>query len=541
MGDRDGGVAVMAAVGGGLACLIAGIVIDLASVALQARRVQGAADLAALSAASKLDRAEAEARAVIAANAPGAEADRVETGAHRADPGLAPGDRFISGAAQPNAVRVTASGRAPLVFGRWILGRDSVRVTRAATAARPAAPPMAAFSIGSRLAALDGGLANQLLGELTGSSVSLSLMDYRALADADISLLSFVDGLATELDLKAGDYDALLTHDIDAGRALGVLETLAGGQAGSALDRLGRAADGLTVRLGELIGLETRAPEALRGALGAEVSALDLAQAVIETSAGARQLRLDMGAQAGLASLDVRLAIGERPNHSPWLTVTDRGEPVIRTAQARLYLEARTSRTLSGLAQAVVPVLIELAASEARLERIECAGGRRTVQVGVRPGVARLRVAATDKSRLDDFKRDPGGAAATLVSVAGLVSVTGRAEVEAADQDFRTLTWNEAEVAARKTRTVQSNGFASGAVASLLSRLDVQVRVIGLGLGLGDLASALGLLLAPVGPVLDGVVEAVLGVAGLSLGEADVTVHDAVCPDARVSVPVLVG
>lgn len=537
--DERGGVAVMAAVGGALACLVAGVGVDTASVVFEARRLQGAADLAALSAANALGQAETVARVVAADNAGEGVTVRTVTGVHVADPSVAPSARFTEGGT-PNAARVTVSGPARLVFGRWIMGRETVMVTRSAIAARPAAPPMATLSIGSRLASLDGGLVNQLLGGLTGSQVSLNLMDYRALADADVGLLSFIDALATDLDLTAGDYNALLSHEIDAGRALRILEPLAGGQAGSALNRLGYAADGLTLRVGDLIGLETRAPDSLRGALGVELSALDLAQAIIEVGAGERQVRLNLGAQAGLADLDVRLAIGERPNRSPWLTVTDRGAPIIRTAQARLYLEATTSQKLSGLAHVRLPVLVELAASEARLERIVCSSGRR-VDVGVRPGAARVRIAATDKTRLDDFKVDPGGGAATLISVLNLVTVTAKADIEAADQDYRTLNFSEADIVAQRPKTAQARGLITGAVSSLLSRLDVTVKALGLGLGLGDLTGALALLLAPLGPVLDGVVDAVLDLVGLGLGEADVTVHDATCPDARAGRPVLVG
>ncbi len=59
-----------------------------------------------------------------------------------------------------------------------ILGRNSVTVTKRAVAARPGGPPTAMFSIGSRLASLDGGLANSLLSALLGSRVSLTVMDY---------------------------------------------------------------------------------------------------------------------------------------------------------------------------------------------------------------------------------------------------------------------------------------------------------------------------------------------------------------------------
>ena len=54
----------------------------------------------------------------------------------------------------------------------------------------------------------------------------------------------------------------------------------------------------------------------------------------------------------------------------PGVTVTADGQPIIRTAQARLYVRARTAQSMSGLARVELPILIELAASEARLKSL---------------------------------------------------------------------------------------------------------------------------------------------------------------------------
>lgn len=93
-----------------------------------------------------------------------------------------------------------------------------------------------------------------------------------------------------------------------------------------------------------LIGAEVDARQGLREGLNADVSALDLVMAIAEIAGGNRQIELKLGAQAGIADLKATLAIGERPNTSPWIAVTARGEPVLRTAQARLYLRAKTAQ-----------------------------------------------------------------------------------------------------------------------------------------------------------------------------------------------------
>lgn len=536
--DRRGGVATMAAAGAALACIIAAVVIDGGSIVLTARSAQAAADLGALSATRDLGNAPRAAAATVQANLGGEATAVTVTGVYEANPANAPADRFrptaLTSTAAPNAAQVTVKTHARVWFARLLLGRDTVEVQRTGIAATRTSEPLAALSIGSRLASLDGGLANQVLSGLTGSQISLKVMDYRALADVQIDLLGFTDALSTHAGLRVGDYDSLLTQEVDAGDALTIIETLTDG-ADSGLDHLARAAHGKSFVVGDLIGAASDAPNGLRGGLKVGVSALDLSSAIVEIASGERQAALNLGARAGIADMDVWLAIGERPNRSPWLTVTRTGQPIIRTAQARLYLEVRTQQSLAGLAQVKLPLLIELASSEARLDRLNC-NGARWVQVGVRPGVARARIGTTPIAALNDFRSAPVVRTATLVNVAGLVTVKASADVESADTGFRSTLFDAAAIAGQTPRTVKSTGFTSGVVSSLLGRMDVQVNVIGLGLGLGDLPRALAALLAPLGPVLDQVVNGVLAPLGLSFGEADVTVHGLICPDTSSAV-----
>ncbi len=535
-GNEAGGVATMVAAAGALLCVLAAIVVDLASLALAGRSLQGAADLAALSAAANLDRAHLAAETTARANL-GEVATVTVTGRYSPDASRAPVDRFMASAAPANAARVTLTRASSLYFGRWIVGRSEVTLSRTAVAAAPADPPRAMFSIGSRLAAVEGGIANALLSGLTGSSVNLSVMDYEALADAEVNLLGVFDALATELDVEAGRYDRLLEQEIEVGRALGVIRDLAGNQADSALSKLTGPASNVTVRLGEVFRLEADASGGLAQGLDASVSVLDLAMAMLETG-GERQIRLDLGVQTGLADVTADLAIGERPNRSPWLTVTGQGQPVIRTAQARLYLKARTAQKLSGLAQIELPILLELAASEARLDAVSC--GPDAVSVGVRPGLARAMLGRIDEAHLDDFQRTLTPTPATLLNVAGLVRLTAKGDVEVADTRFQTVRFSAADIADQRVRTATAANLPSGLIASLFGRLDVDVQALGLGLGLGGLTSALGSLLAPIGPVLDGLVHPILDMVGLKLGQADVRVHGVTCGGAERP-PVLVG
>ena len=538
--DEGGGVAVMTALFGGVFCVLAALAVDVGSVSLKARQIQGAADLSAMAAAHDLARAEAAAHATASANLSDVQTVDVVKGAYVADGRVKPKDRFLAGAADPNAARVEVTAPAPLFFGRWVLQRDSLAVRRTATAAIPGGQPQAMFSIGSRLASLDGGLANALLSGLLGSNVSLTVMDYRALAGAQVNLLQFSDALATEIGLTAGDYDALLKQEVTAGQALKVLESIAGADARSALSKLTRAPVDAKLKLKDLIGVEADAQHGLRQALNADVSALDLIMASLETANGDRQVALDLGARAGLADLDIMLAIGERPNKSPWLTITSKGEPIIRTAQTRIYLKATTAQSLAGLAQVKLPILIEAASSEARLSRINCVGAP-SVTVAVRPGVARARIGAIDETKLKNFKAPLISSDATILSaLAGLVTITAHADLNIADLNWQEAAFNSVDISNQTAKSVRSRGFVNGLIVSLLQELKPNVALGPLVVGLGDLAKAVGVLLTPLGPVLDGVVQPLLDLLGLKLGEADVRVHGVQCP-TQGRTPVLVG
>jgi hypothetical protein len=60
-------------------------------------------------------------------------------------------------------------------------------------------------------------------------------------------------------------------HEVDAGQALRVLRTLAGGQSSSALSRLANAAAGTKLKVGDLIGAEVDATDGLAQGLDASV------------------------------------------------------------------------------------------------------------------------------------------------------------------------------------------------------------------------------------------------------------------------------
>lgn len=187
------------------------------------------------------------------------------------------------------------------------------------------------------------------------------------------------------------------------------------------------------------------------------------------------------------------------------------------------------------MAQVRLPVLVEAAASEARLKRIRCEGAP-TVTLAVRPGLARARIGTIDESKLKDFKTPLASSPATLISVLNLVTLKAHADVEIADQNWTEVAFTAIDISEQRVKSARSRGFVSGLIVSLLQRMEISL----LGLDLGGLVQAAGVLLTPLGPVLDGVIQPLLDLLGLKLGEADVRIHGVQCP-TQGRTPVLVG
>ncbi|MCX7356601.1 MAG: TadG family pilus assembly protein [Alphaproteobacteria bacterium] len=432
-----GGVSVLTGMSFVLLMGFAGFAIDLGSVYLESRRLQGSADLAALAAMQNPAQAEALAAATVAANRwPQGTQLRILRGTYAPDRSVRPAERFRPLPAGGNAVRVELTTNAPLFFGRLFIPDGRMTIRREATAAET---QLASFQIGTRLLSLQGGVANQVLSGLTGSSVNLSVMDYNSLLRANVNVLDYVDALRTRLDLEAASYDETLDANASAPVALEALADVVA-ETDERAERALRAMARASERSGPLRGLSNVLDLGPYGAqdhathsadTGIQVGAMDLATAILQVANGSRQVQLDLGAGVpGLASTKVWLAIGERPNNSPWLTVTNDDEIVIRTAQTRLYVE--TNAGAGSLGNVRVPVLIELASGQARLEDINCGWGgsnNRSVSLGVSPGIGSLMLGEVDTARLNNFRSNISPAPAQLVRV-GLARVEGEARVD---------------------------------------------------------------------------------------------------------------
>ena len=250
--DRRGAAAAMMALCMMALMASAAMAVDLGDVFLKTRQLQGVADLAAMAATQSLDPAALSTPQATATTTAGLNpwaggiTAQATTGVYTADPSVAASQRFVANAANPNAVQVSLHASVPLYFAGFILGRSTLDISRTAVAARA---QYAAFSIGSGLASLNGGVANAVLSALTGSQVQLSVMNYQALASANVDLLSYLPALQTRAGLQALSFNQVLASSIAPSAALDALaDTLtAEGQtaAASAATALATASAGM--------------------------------------------------------------------------------------------------------------------------------------------------------------------------------------------------------------------------------------------------------------------------------------------------------
>lgn len=532
--NRSGHATLMVA--GALTMLLAvsALGIDTGMFFLEKRRLQGIADAAALSAAADPASARAGADAALALNT-GAPAtlEAIDVGAYTPDGTLAPAARFTVDPAG-SAVRLSVAGRSPSFFGRAIGFRNPTEITATATAARI---DLAAFSIGSRLAAIQGGLPNALLSGLAGSDLKLTVLDYQSLVGGEVDLLRTVEALRTELKLDGATFDEVLAADVTLPQVLRAAAASAG-PAAAVLSAVAGRVPATGTRLSNLIDL---------GPLGANlrvgdgppivVQASSFLRAVLETG-GERTVTADADAGIpGIASTRVRVVTGDRAAHSPWLSVSAARTVTVRTSQARLYIDARLSAAAPlGLGAIRLPIFVELAPAEATLTSVSCAGGRARARVtlDVTPSVGTVAIADIDATAFGSL-RQPLTLRPAVIVQTPLASVTAYAELQLGRRT-RPVSFDAAEIAAHTAKTASTDDLVRSIVTSLLDRTALKANVLGLGLDASALTAALAPILRAASGPLDQLLNQATALAGVGLGQADVWVNG-----VRCGTPVLVG
>ena len=553
--DRAGNVAIIGAAFLSTAMVIAAFAVDEGALYLEKRHSQNLTDIAVIAAASNPAKAELAVLQTLQDN--GMQADRpadpkelrewllgdsrrldytIEPGTYSPDPMIAPDKRFVANQSPTNAVKVTLRKRGTLFFAERLIDKPMI-----ATSGIAYASSEAAFSVGSRLLSLDGGLLNALLNGLLGTELSLRVMDYKALLDVHLDALQFISGLATELDITAGTYNDVLEASATVGEIASVMADLAGPldlTAAGALRKIAndKATAELSLPLGSLLELGTFGTLSVGSHNSGTIAAVDALQmltAVAMLANGKNQIALDLGLTVpGVANTVVKLAIGEPAQKTPWMVIGDGGE-IVRTAQTRLLVEAKVGG--SGLLAGVsvrLPVYLELAYAEAQLASISCPTGRvesTKVAVDAKPGVAELWIGDIDAASFGDFTKTPVKGKVNLVDITA-IKIAAKAHVAATNTQTARLVFNYQDIKDLNVKSVSTKNTVDTVVSSLLGELELDVNVVGLTLGLPALVTgALQSTLSGIAAPLDTLVYNLLLALGIKIGEADVRVHGAHC------------
>ncbi|MBV7502276.1 TadG family pilus assembly protein [Achromobacter sp. ACM05] len=423
-------------------------VLQLGYGAYMKREMQKAADLAALSAVQVLNlgasadctRAAAAGRASALANLPDildtfTAADltvecKVWDPARSDASGMHVFD--AAGGQAYNAVRVAVRKQ----LANLVPGVDGVTASAAAVATRT--PPVAAFTVGSRLLRLErGGLLSQLLATAGASPSQLDVLDAAGLANVNITPAGLLEALGLPLSAVAGvgtpeQLAALNTLTLGQllNATLSVIDKQATATADVALLRnaintvLAVMPLNLPVKLlgdGGVLDLHVAGGDA-RAALQAEVNALNVLETALVIANGSNLINL--GLSVPLLGLDARVRIVEPPS----VGVGGVGTQAI-SAGIRVYLRVNTTNIpLVGplLANTLntkvdLPIIIDVAQSTGTL--------RKLCEAPLQENQAVIDVTSAAASVC--LGRFPGMTSATDSSAANFQSLTNRCEPSA--------------------------------------------------------------------------------------------------------------
>lgn len=367
---QRGAIGLMAAGTLALALGFMLLVIDTGRLYLEQRKLQRVADTAALEAVTRdgncLSGASATVYATQSATRNGftvntgntltVSCGTLQTGADHLRAFTA--DATKSAAVQVVATRTVTTSIAAGV-GALLSGGPASLTTRLSATAVAAEPKLtlAQLSIRSTLAGVDSSkssLLNPLFSTLLGGNVSLTAVGWDGLVKTDINLLKFMDQLAVELGVSAGNYTALLNTQGNVTQFIKAAATVvnqngATADVKTALANLQVSATNTSpIKLGDLLQLQT----------GAQAAGLDATVQLFQLIQGFAQLANKNSAVTavlpvnvlGLAGVTTRIKVIQPPQFSAV------GDPAlaklaplgvnriyVRTAQVRILVSVDLS------------------------------------------------------------------------------------------------------------------------------------------------------------------------------------------------------
>ncbi|MER9582588.1 hypothetical protein [Mesorhizobium sp. M0276] len=565
LSDRKANFAVMTALMAPVGLALAAVAIDEASIYTERREAQAMVDLAAITAASNITKIDTAVVTTLTDNgmpgvvvqgsgqtiapAVGKTVVSVTPGRYAAS-GANVSQRFQANLTPYNAVRVTLKKIPARYFASSLIPTPVI-----GTEATASMTPLATFSVGSRLASVNGGILNALLSGLLGGNISLSVMDYNGLISADVSVLSFISALATQANVTGGTYSDVLASKATVGQIATAMANVpgVGNTAKVALQTIAsKSTSTVKIPLSSLVDLGSVGSVGLGQTptgLGVDASAMGMLTAAAVLANGTNQAQVNLGATVpGLVSTKLTIAIGEPAQFSPWLAVGGIGTTV-RTAQTRIKLVASVGVGTPGLGGGVsllavnLPLNVEVAYAEAKLTDITCPTGPSSIKVSIaaHPGIAALHLANSNTSGFGDFSQpqtftDAEIADANLkllLTNIPLIQMMGSAATAITNNNPTTLTFDAADIANKTIKTVSTRNITQSLTTSLVSNLSLSVNALGLGIDLtaltGAVKPAVVTALNGVTAPVDDLLYNVLSALGVGVGEADVRVTGATC------------
>lgn len=575
---QRGAIGIFGGLGLAIALGFVVLALDTGRLALEKRRLQEIADLAAIEAVRQAGQCSGSETMTAAAVRTAAqqsalgngyagdltsEADAVLLGVTTTD---ANGVRQFTGTvdAAASAVQVTArkSVVRSLAAGGWYGGTVDLQAVGVAQR-----EPQAGFWVGSFLASIDSEdslVLDAVLGGMLGSALSVDAVSYEGLLAADLTLAQLIDGAALAgVSLSANSVVGLLATDVTVAEFLSIMAAALGAEgdatAVAAINEMQAAATVAgTVIIGELLNVSVDNPEE---ALASEVNAFALGSAALQLAREGETLTLSAPVSIPLAGATVdismhiteaaQIAIGPpgRDENGNWKTAAS-------TAQMQVQVEVSVADAplLLGLVNASIdiPVAVNVAPTDAWLASIRCASASQPthrVTIGALTGAANVAL-----GRYADIA-DPGtliqGATADVTADVPLLGVTSVAtatvaadvvERHAASQDvvydvvyeYDAVTdqYVVSNLPLRQTVGSPLGSTLGNAAQSLVDGLSVSATLLNLpplglplaGLSTGDVENdMLNVVLDPVLTALDeAVLEPLFSALGIHLGGADI-------------------
>ena len=369
---QRGAIGLMAALTLGLALLLMVVVVDTGRLYLEQRKLQRIADGSALEAVSRAgtclpglsaasyatQSASRNAFTVGTGNTLSTTCGTLVTGSNNLR-------TFAVDATQSSAIKVVATHAVPTSIAAGIYSlvspgtfNPNTQLTATAVAATPL-PPSAQLSIRSTLVVAN---LNSVLGPLLGSSLNITAAGWNGLLSANINLLSYLQQLAIDLNVTAGNYTQLLATNATVSQLISTAITVsqANGASADVLTALGSlkiaAQTAGSIQLGSLISLSTTTPTSV---LNANLQLFQLVQALIEVANNQNGLAVNL--PVSLLGLGVGATVQAKVIEAPQFSVI--GNPAlaalnptgpngiyVRTAQIRTLVTLNLAGSLTGLA-----------------------------------------------------------------------------------------------------------------------------------------------------------------------------------------------